>query len=141
MVLAEYWGFNYYFLGQLTGIRDPELIEQELALVLDADIGDWPFWNRQAKKEAEVLLEQLRNMREQQENYRDDLRKARTVEGSTFRPMSLVDSVRHHPVKRQQSGRRLFVGRITRLVGFVGGAEQESAKLPPAGHHISYLLG
>ena len=64
VVLAEYWGFSYYFLGQLAGIRDPELIEQELALVLDTDIGDWPFWNRQAKKEAEALLEQLRNMRE-----------------------------------------------------------------------------
>ncbi len=34
------------------------------AIVLDADICDWPFWNRQAKKEAEALLEQLQDIRE-----------------------------------------------------------------------------
>jgi len=62
VVLAEYWGFTYDFLGQLTGIRDAELIERELAIVLDADIGDWPFWNPQAKKGAEALLQQLREM-------------------------------------------------------------------------------
>ena len=33
------------------------------AIVLDADIGDWSFWNRQAKREAEALLEQLRDIR------------------------------------------------------------------------------
>lgn len=60
VVFAEYWGFTYNFLGQLTGIWDGELIERELAMVLDADIGDWPFWNRQAQKQAEKLLAQLR---------------------------------------------------------------------------------
>ena len=62
VVLAEYWGFTYNFFGQLTGIRDAELIERELAIVLDADIGDWTFWNRQAKDQAEKLLDQLREM-------------------------------------------------------------------------------
>lgn len=64
VVFAEYWGFTYNFLGQLTGIRDAELIERELAIVLDADIGDWPFWNRQAQEIAEALLQQMQDMRE-----------------------------------------------------------------------------
>ena len=62
VILAEYWGFTYDFFGQLAGIRDAELIERELAIVLDADIGDWPFWNRQAKDLAEKLLARLREM-------------------------------------------------------------------------------
>lgn len=56
VVYAEYWGFTYDFLGQKNGIRDKELIERELNFVLEAPIGDWPFWNREAKKEAEILL-------------------------------------------------------------------------------------
>jgi len=64
VVLAEYWGFTYNFFGQLTGIRDTELIERELALVLEATIGDWPFWNRHAKLQAERLLDQLLEMQE-----------------------------------------------------------------------------
>ncbi len=64
VILAEYWGFTYNSFGQMTGIRDAELIERELAIVLDADIGDWPFWNRQAKELAERLLVQLRDMTE-----------------------------------------------------------------------------
>ena len=62
VVLAEYWGFTYNFFGQLTGIRDAELIQRELAIVLDADVGDWPFWNRQAKDLADILLQRLREM-------------------------------------------------------------------------------
>jgi len=62
VVLAEYWGFTYNFLGQLTGVRDAELVERELAIVLDANIGDWSFWNRQAKQQAEKLLKQLHDM-------------------------------------------------------------------------------
>ncbi len=62
IILAEYWGFTYGYFGQLTGIRDAELIERELALVLEADVGSWPFWNRQAKKQAEKLLARLREM-------------------------------------------------------------------------------
>ena len=62
VVLAEYWGFTYGYFGQLTGIRDAELIERELAIVLDADVGDWPFWNLQAKDLAEKLLAQLQDM-------------------------------------------------------------------------------
>lgn len=64
IILAEYWGFTYGYFGQLTGVRDAELIEREAAFVLEADVEDWPFWNRQAKKQAERLLAQLREMTE-----------------------------------------------------------------------------
>ena len=59
IILAEYWGFTYNMLGAVTGVRDADLIERECALVLEGEIGDWPFWNRQAKLEAERLLQQL----------------------------------------------------------------------------------
>jgi len=64
VVLAEYWGFTYNLLGQMAGIRDAELIESQLNLVLDADVGDWPFWNRLAKVTAATLLETLEQMRD-----------------------------------------------------------------------------
>ena len=64
VVLAEYWGFTYNFFGRMTGIRDAELIERELTAVLEAAIEDWPFWNRQAKDQAEVLLSRLKDMTE-----------------------------------------------------------------------------
>lgn len=64
VILAEYWGFTYNFLGQMTGIRDAELVERLLNQVLDADIGDWPFWNRNAKQSAEALLATLEEMRD-----------------------------------------------------------------------------
>jgi len=60
VVYAQYWGFTYDFFGNVNGIRDAELIECELNLVLEAPIGDWPFWNREAKKEAQILLRRLR---------------------------------------------------------------------------------
>lgn len=62
IILAEYWGFTYNFLGSLTGVRDAELIERETAIVLEGEIGDWPFWNRQAKIAAERLLDWLRDL-------------------------------------------------------------------------------
>ncbi len=62
VVLAEYWGFTYGYFGNLTGVRDKELIERELAYVLDAPIGDWPFWNQNAKRSALDLLQQLHDM-------------------------------------------------------------------------------
>ena len=62
IILAEYWGFTYNYFGSLTGVRDAELIESEMAIVLEGEIGDWPFWNRQAKAAAERLLAQLREM-------------------------------------------------------------------------------
>jgi hypothetical protein len=43
----------------MNGVRDRELIERELSFVLEAPIGRWPFWNREAKKEAELLLKKL----------------------------------------------------------------------------------
>ncbi len=64
VVLAEYWGFTYNFLGQRTGIRDADLIRRELNFVLDAELGIWPFWNRNAKKSAERLLGELEEMLE-----------------------------------------------------------------------------
>ena len=61
VVYAEYWGFTYDALGNKNGVRDRELIERELSFVLEAPIGEqWPFWNREAKKEAERLLEELK---------------------------------------------------------------------------------
>ena len=61
VVYAEYWGFTYDALGNKNGVRDRELIEREAQFVLDAPIGDkWPFWNRIAKRDAERLLEELR---------------------------------------------------------------------------------
>lgn len=59
VVYAQYWGFTYDLFGNMNGIRDRELIERELSFVLEAPIGEWPFWNREAKKEAEALLEKM----------------------------------------------------------------------------------
>jgi len=59
IILAEYWGFTYNMFGAVTGIRDAELIERECAIVLAGEIGDWPFWNRRAKLEAERVLQML----------------------------------------------------------------------------------
>ena len=56
VVYAQYWGFTYDMLGKVNGIRDKNLIEQEAQFVLSAPIGRWPFWNREAKKEAQALL-------------------------------------------------------------------------------------
>ena len=62
IILAEYWGFTYNMFGSLTGVRDAEMIEREMEFILEADVGDWPFWNRQAKSEAQRLLTQLHEM-------------------------------------------------------------------------------
>lgn len=59
VVYAQYWGFTYDFFGNVNGVRDRELIERELNFVLQAPIGKWPFWNREAKKEAQRLLKLL----------------------------------------------------------------------------------
>ena len=62
LILAEYWGFTYGYFGQLTGIRDAELVEREVAYVLAADTEEWPFWNPEAKKLAVELLARLHDM-------------------------------------------------------------------------------
>jgi len=62
VVRAQYRGFSYDFFGQVSGVRDAGFIEQEMGFVLAADIGAWPFWNREAKKEAEALLAKLAEM-------------------------------------------------------------------------------
>jgi hypothetical protein len=60
VVYAQYWGFTYDFFGNINGIRDRDFIEQQLNMVLQDPVGDWPFWNQEAKKEAEELLRRLR---------------------------------------------------------------------------------
>lgn len=61
VVYAEYWGFSYNMLGNKNGVRDRALIEREASFVLEAPIGNaWPFWNREAKAEAERLLKELK---------------------------------------------------------------------------------
>ena len=62
IILAEYWGFTYNTFGSLTGMRDAKLIERETTIVLESDVGDWPFWNRQAKIAAARLQAQLRDL-------------------------------------------------------------------------------
>jgi len=63
VVYAEFWGFTYDAFGNRVGIRDRELIETQLNYVLEAPIGErWPFWNREAKKGARRLLEELRRL-------------------------------------------------------------------------------
>ncbi len=56
VVYAQYWGFTYDMLGKINGIRDVGLINQQIKYVLSAPIGRWPFWNREAKKEAQELV-------------------------------------------------------------------------------------
>ena len=62
LILAEYWGFTYGYFGQLTGIRDAELIEREVTFILESDTEDWPLWNAYAKQLADILLQRLREM-------------------------------------------------------------------------------
>ncbi len=64
VVYAQYWGFTYDLFGNVTGVRDAAFVEEQLRIVLDAPIGDWPFWNREAKREAEELLADLRERTE-----------------------------------------------------------------------------
>lgn len=59
MVYAEYWGFSYDGFGNKNGIRDRALIEEQLRVVEGAPIGDWPFWNRIAKREVTRLRDEL----------------------------------------------------------------------------------
>jgi hypothetical protein len=60
VVYAQYCGFTYGPFGAMSGVHDAGLIEEQLRIVLAAPIGDWPFWNREAKREAEWLLIKLR---------------------------------------------------------------------------------
>ena len=62
VVYAQYWGFTYDLFGKIDGIRDLSLIQRELQFVISAPIGDWPFWNREAKREAKALLQKSQEM-------------------------------------------------------------------------------
>ncbi|UCF09450.1 MAG: hypothetical protein JSW65_05130 [Candidatus Bipolaricaulota bacterium] len=64
VVYAEYWGFTYDGMGRVSGVRDADLVRAQLAVVLDEPIGGWPFWNREAKREAAALLQRLEEMTE-----------------------------------------------------------------------------
>ena len=64
VVYAQYWGFTYDLFGNVTGVRDAAFVEEQLRIVLDAPIGEWPFWDREAKREAEALLSDLRERTE-----------------------------------------------------------------------------
>ncbi len=59
VVYARSWGFTYDPFGNVNGVRDAVFVERQLEAVLDAPIGGWPFWNRQAKREARILLDDL----------------------------------------------------------------------------------
>lgn len=59
VIFAEYAGFEYDMFGHRKGPSDETLIRRQLTLVLEADLGDWPFWNARAKERAAYLLEQL----------------------------------------------------------------------------------
>jgi tetratricopeptide (TPR) repeat protein len=56
---AKYWGFKLDLFGNISGVRDAEVIALQLEYVLEAPIGEWPLWNRMAKLEAEKLLAKL----------------------------------------------------------------------------------
>jgi len=62
VVRAQYWGFSFDFFGRIDGVRDAAFISSELCAVLDAPVGDWPFWNREAHREAEILLRKLEEL-------------------------------------------------------------------------------
>jgi len=65
VILAEYWGFTYNYFGALVGVRDADLITQELTTVLESEaLERWPFWNRNAQRNAAKLLDQLEEMAE-----------------------------------------------------------------------------
>jgi hypothetical protein len=59
VVYAQYAGLEYDALGRRNGIRDASLIRERATLVLATPIQGWPFWNREAKREAEALLSWL----------------------------------------------------------------------------------
>lgn len=62
VVYAQFWGFTYDLFGKIDGIRDLSLIQRELQFVISSPIGDWPFWNREAKREAKALLQKSQEM-------------------------------------------------------------------------------
>jgi len=63
VVRAQYLGFDYDLFGRISGVRDAAFLESELNAVLAEPIGSWSFWNREAIKEAEALLERLEELR------------------------------------------------------------------------------
>jgi len=59
VVRAQYLGFSYDMFGGVNGIRSRRIIEDEASLILAGAVTPWPFWNRQAKVEAEELLDTM----------------------------------------------------------------------------------
>jgi len=58
--VAEFLGFTHDLFGKVNGVRDRSLVQSERQFVLDAPIGDWPFWNRLAQTKAQALLDLLK---------------------------------------------------------------------------------
>jgi tetratricopeptide (TPR) repeat protein len=59
VVYAESYGFTHSF-GKRNGIRNRRLIEEKLSFVTNAPVGkERPFWNWEAKAEAELLWSEL----------------------------------------------------------------------------------
>jgi hypothetical protein len=56
---AQYAGFEFDALGTRCAVRDAALIRERANRILEAPIGRWPFWDREAKREARVLREQI----------------------------------------------------------------------------------
>ncbi len=62
VVYAESYGFTHSF-GKRSGIRDRKLIEERLTFVTNAPVGEKrPFWNWEAKAEAELLRRELERL-------------------------------------------------------------------------------
>jgi len=58
-VYAESYGFTHSF-GKRSGIRDRQLIDERLAFVRETAVGEGrPFWDWEAKAEAELLASEL----------------------------------------------------------------------------------
>ncbi len=62
VVYAESYGFTHSF-GNRNGIRDRELIEERLTFVGETTVGEArPFWDWEAKAEAELLFSELERL-------------------------------------------------------------------------------
>jgi len=59
VVYADYAGFNRDMMGNRTTVRDLDLIQKELEFVLQTQPDyNFPFWNWEAKREAEQLWQE-----------------------------------------------------------------------------------
>ena len=59
VVRAEILGFSHTLVGRINEVEDEEVVRMAEALVSQADIAPWPFWNRIAKRDMQQLVNQL----------------------------------------------------------------------------------